>query len=63
MIWAFALCAVFTIMFFAISTNYSDGRTAEEKMSNGLAQSILFVLAAISGVVGVVWMIVKVAMI
>jgi hypothetical protein len=62
-IWAFVLCAVFTVMFFAISTNYSDGRTAEEKMSDGLLQAIFFVLAAVSGATGVIWMIVKVAMI
>lgn len=62
MIWAFLICVVAIIGFFAISTNYNDGRTAEDKMSDALAQGALLVIAAISGLVGVVWLIVKVAL-
>lgn len=62
MIWAFIICVVAVVCFFGISTNYNDGRTAEDKMSDAIVQGAALVVAAVSGLIGFIWLIVKVAL-
>ena len=62
MIWLFIICALSVVFFFMRSTDFYDGRTAEEKMSDAWVMGFALIVAVTSGAAGVVWMIVKVAL-